>query len=275
MAKNATSNAFINAKKRKEEMSLLNTINHTDDKIENLFEEQHHHLLSCLEHATDREFIEVDSNMNALASRLLQLKVHSTSEEHQLMNSFLSCCLCCTKFKGVTKSSFDANVNLHNNNSGNVSNNCNITINPNCASSGINIKTDETTKLLLRNNKLCLTNSSHLEALPTLLSSEDEDQMNTEIDAAASNSNAHLIMRSATPTKSLPMADLVIKNESIKAASTTTNTNSTTYNKNNNQKKNDNAQTKNSNLVIELDSINFTSHSNAAASKRNEKSETL
>jgi hypothetical protein len=53
MAKNATSNAFIIAKKRKEELSLMKAHGMpVDEKIENVFEEQHHHLLSCLEHAT-------------------------------------------------------------------------------------------------------------------------------------------------------------------------------------------------------------------------------
>ena len=53
LAKNATSNAFINAKKKKEEFSLLRAQGITiEEKVENVFEEQHHHLLSCLEHAT-------------------------------------------------------------------------------------------------------------------------------------------------------------------------------------------------------------------------------
>ncbi len=53
MAKNATSNAFINAKKRKEEYSLMKAHGmDVEEKNENAFEEQHHHLLSCLEHTT-------------------------------------------------------------------------------------------------------------------------------------------------------------------------------------------------------------------------------
>jgi hypothetical protein len=51
-AKNAVSNAFIAAKKTKEEISTMAVQKSTQDKIENIFEEQHHHLLSCLEHAT-------------------------------------------------------------------------------------------------------------------------------------------------------------------------------------------------------------------------------
>ena len=58
MAKNATSNAFINAKKKKEELSLMKAHGlPVEEKIENVFEEQHHHLLSCLEHATVSFFI--------------------------------------------------------------------------------------------------------------------------------------------------------------------------------------------------------------------------
>jgi hypothetical protein len=52
MAKNATSNAFIAAKKRREEITLGIGKVQLDSKIDNSFEEQHHHLLSCLEHAT-------------------------------------------------------------------------------------------------------------------------------------------------------------------------------------------------------------------------------
>jgi len=53
MAKNATSNAFIAAKKKREENSLLGVQKAPyDNKLDNSFEEQHHHLLSCLEHAT-------------------------------------------------------------------------------------------------------------------------------------------------------------------------------------------------------------------------------
>lgn len=53
MAKNATSNAFIAAKKRREELAMLGIHKSSmDGRIENTFEEQHHHLLSCLEHAT-------------------------------------------------------------------------------------------------------------------------------------------------------------------------------------------------------------------------------
>jgi hypothetical protein len=55
MAKNATSNAFIDAKKRKKQLNDSNKIDdliNGDNRIENIFEEQHHHLLSCLEHVT-------------------------------------------------------------------------------------------------------------------------------------------------------------------------------------------------------------------------------
>ena len=53
-AKNALSNAFIAAKKRKEETMITQAT--TADKSENIFEEQHHHLLTCLEHVTVKKF---------------------------------------------------------------------------------------------------------------------------------------------------------------------------------------------------------------------------
>ena len=54
MAKNATSNAFIAAKKKRDDFSLSMGIQkiQTEMRSDNTFEEQHHHLLSCLEHAT-------------------------------------------------------------------------------------------------------------------------------------------------------------------------------------------------------------------------------
>lgn len=57
MAKNATSNAFIAAKKKRDENTLLGIQKPLDSKIDNSFEEQHHHLLSCLEHATVKSFL--------------------------------------------------------------------------------------------------------------------------------------------------------------------------------------------------------------------------
>ncbi|CAF1086130.1 unnamed protein product [Adineta steineri] len=58
LARNATSNAFVAAKRRREQ--------HSDDpnssaekNFVNPFELQHHHLLRCLELTTDREFIEM------------------------------------------------------------------------------------------------------------------------------------------------------------------------------------------------------------------------
>ena len=53
MAKNATSNAFIAAKKKRDDFSTFGVQKvYTETRSENTFEEQHHHLLSCLEHAT-------------------------------------------------------------------------------------------------------------------------------------------------------------------------------------------------------------------------------
>ena len=53
MAKNAVSNAFIIAKKKREEQNQMGLQKmQSESKTDNTFEEQHHHLLSCLEHAT-------------------------------------------------------------------------------------------------------------------------------------------------------------------------------------------------------------------------------
>jgi hypothetical protein len=53
MAKNATSNAFIAAKKKRDDSSKFGLQKtYIEPRSENTFEEQHHHLLSCLEHAT-------------------------------------------------------------------------------------------------------------------------------------------------------------------------------------------------------------------------------
>ncbi|KAL4226245.1 Potassium voltage-gated channel subfamily D member 3 [Mactra antiquata] len=63
MAKNASGAAFLNSKKRAEEMVLaqesgmeLGEGYRDQDK----FNMQHHHLLNCLENTTDREFVEMD-----------------------------------------------------------------------------------------------------------------------------------------------------------------------------------------------------------------------
>ncbi|CAF3195526.1 unnamed protein product [Rotaria sp. Silwood2] len=58
LARNATSNAFVAAKKRREQ-NLDDTNTSMDKNIVNPFELQHHHLLRCLELTTDREFVEM------------------------------------------------------------------------------------------------------------------------------------------------------------------------------------------------------------------------
>ncbi|CAF1050468.1 unnamed protein product [Didymodactylos carnosus] len=57
LARNATSNAFVAAKRRREQFLL----DDSQDRIAliNPFELQHHHLLHCLELTTDREFVEM------------------------------------------------------------------------------------------------------------------------------------------------------------------------------------------------------------------------
>ena len=144
MAKNATSNAFINAKKKKAEISFMKSQGMPiEEKIENIFEEQHHHLLSCLEHATvikfiniiaikktngfilikilflkDREFAEMDSNVNLISNQLIQLKIQSSgnSDDNKLINNLINC-FCCKHLR-ATKS-FN-NVNSNNNINKNV-----------------------------------------------------------------------------------------------------------------------------------------------------------
>jgi len=58
LARNATSNAFVAAKRRHEQ--YLDDPNKSIDQNQiNPFELQHHHLLRCLELTTDREFVEI------------------------------------------------------------------------------------------------------------------------------------------------------------------------------------------------------------------------
>jgi len=51
LARNATSNAFVAAKKRREQY-LGDSNAHSDKNLINPFELQHHHLLRCLELTT-------------------------------------------------------------------------------------------------------------------------------------------------------------------------------------------------------------------------------
>lgn len=51
-AKNATSNAFIAAKRKRDELNSSGLQEANSKADVNSFEEQHHHLLSCLESAT-------------------------------------------------------------------------------------------------------------------------------------------------------------------------------------------------------------------------------
>ncbi|CAE1286310.1 KCND2 [Acanthosepion pharaonis] len=65
MAKNASGAAFITSKKRAEEVVLARESGlEVDDYKEDIFELQHHHLLTCLEKTTDREFMEMDMTFN-------------------------------------------------------------------------------------------------------------------------------------------------------------------------------------------------------------------
>ncbi|RMZ94045.1 potassium voltage-gated channel Shal isoform X1, partial [Brachionus plicatilis] len=111
MAKNAVSNAFVIAKRKREEYIATNTITNTitntntttntfiesdsDSKMGNLFEEQHHHLLACLEHAAGREFVEIDQNLINLNNQLMQLKLKSASNgsanRSKIVQNLLNC----------------------------------------------------------------------------------------------------------------------------------------------------------------------------------------
>lgn len=106
MAKNATSNAFITAKKKREENTLLG-IKKSESKLDNSFEEQHHHLLSCLEHATDREFIEIDSTLSAFNTKLMALKLKHSDRfyEHRVLRDMLACMTCRKHRKSESESS--------------------------------------------------------------------------------------------------------------------------------------------------------------------------
>ncbi|KAH9504762.1 hypothetical protein Btru_061908 [Bulinus truncatus] len=67
MAKNASSAGFISAKKRAEEALLAREagLELEEYSKHDIFEMQHHHLLSCLERTTDREFVEMDMTFNS------------------------------------------------------------------------------------------------------------------------------------------------------------------------------------------------------------------
>ncbi|XP_059143390.1 potassium voltage-gated channel protein Shal-like, partial [Physella acuta] len=71
MAKNASSAGFISAKKRAEELLLAREagLELEENNRGDIFEMQHHHLLSCLEKTTDREFVEMDMTFNNSASK--------------------------------------------------------------------------------------------------------------------------------------------------------------------------------------------------------------
>ncbi|XP_013382119.1 potassium voltage-gated channel protein Shal isoform X1 [Lingula anatina] len=73
MAKNASGAAFVARKKKEEERIRLQELGQEpEDKDDaDVFELQHHHLLSCLEKTTDREFTDMDVNYNGQPTKLL------------------------------------------------------------------------------------------------------------------------------------------------------------------------------------------------------------
>ena len=115
MAKNAISNAFIAAKKRREEYNLIGGAKmQCETKTDNTFEEQHHHLLSCLEHATDREFVEIDGDLGNLSSQLLQLKLNNNDRftSTKILNNLLNR-ICCHRRDLIGKNSNKESVSLY------------------------------------------------------------------------------------------------------------------------------------------------------------------
>ncbi|XP_071083335.1 potassium voltage-gated channel protein Shal-like isoform X4 [Haliotis cracherodii] len=70
MAKNASGAAFLNSKKRAEEILIARESGlELDEYKEDIFEMQHHHLLSCLEKTTDREFTELEMTFNGAPTK--------------------------------------------------------------------------------------------------------------------------------------------------------------------------------------------------------------
>nr|XP_022299292.1 potassium voltage-gated channel protein Shal-like isoform X1 [Crassostrea virginica] len=71
MAKNASGAAFISSKKRAEEAirARESGLEVEDLKNQDTLEMQHHHLLSCLEKTTDREFVELDMAFNGAPNK--------------------------------------------------------------------------------------------------------------------------------------------------------------------------------------------------------------
>nr|KAG5708429.1 hypothetical protein BaRGS_026156 [Batillaria attramentaria] len=71
MAKNASGAEFMKAKKRLEEAVLAQEsgLDVEPDHQEGIFALQHHHLLSCLEKTTNREFVEMDMTFNGAPNK--------------------------------------------------------------------------------------------------------------------------------------------------------------------------------------------------------------
>ncbi|XP_046357743.1 potassium voltage-gated channel protein Shal-like isoform X4 [Haliotis rufescens] len=70
MAKNASGAAFLNSKKRAEEILIARESGlELDEYKEDIFEMQHHHLLSCLEKTTEREFTELEMTFNGAPTK--------------------------------------------------------------------------------------------------------------------------------------------------------------------------------------------------------------
>lgn len=114
MAKNAVSNAFVLAKRKKEEYNVL-IESDLDNKQANMFEEQHHHLLACLEHAAGHEFVEIDNNLINLNNQLLQLKIRNSSNDSNKSKLIQNLLTCLNMHRNISSNLDEKNSNLNKN----------------------------------------------------------------------------------------------------------------------------------------------------------------
>ncbi|CEF65141.1 Potassium voltage-gated channel protein Shal [Strongyloides ratti] len=97
IVKNASGQALFAKKKAHEErmkMYLSGDITIDNLKEEDIFEMQHHHLLQCLERATERQYVDYDHIYESNQHLSPQLSIRSNSTNHDNYNiNFIKCCL--------------------------------------------------------------------------------------------------------------------------------------------------------------------------------------
>uniref|UniRef100_A0A0N5CIF8 BTB domain-containing protein n=1 Tax=Strongyloides papillosus TaxID=174720 RepID=A0A0N5CIF8_STREA len=129
IVKNASGQALFAKKKAHEErmkMYLSGDITIDSLKEEDIFEMQHHHLLQCLERATERQYVDYDQIYESNQHLSPQLSMRSTSTTHSGNN--LSLMRCCLPKKGNKKNveveDEDAvlNIRLHKNDKPTINN---------------------------------------------------------------------------------------------------------------------------------------------------------